>query len=613
MNIKLVYKSTKYNIDIMEDSICQYLYKVAEKAFHLDQNEIILYYGEKKIRNDSKLIFDVLGAEDREDIKEETIIVRKKNEPRERKSLIELEDNKLPLINPSLLDMPTGKSQSTKKNAKRQPIRCQVCNHKESIFYCRECNLFICFECNVRYTEHHSHKRINLEDGDTKLGLKTYKEKILAELNLIDLGYKKYTKWVVSNNDRESFLSTTFKLLENVKKNSQKLSDISTFYNLDQNMIDNLKEEIDKTDIPLRKEEYLDAFFNLNSKDKEIENYIKCVDLQIIKTEYNKVLINYISVVQKNLQKIMDEVQIKLGECEDMKFWGINEIKSYLKNQKPTQATTPENEETSDLFKNFSGEEEAKNTVSAKKSKKNEDNDSDKSTSTNNKEDYTKKPSEKSFLDRKKTNKSKKIDKAKMKAIKDDNSDSGSELDNDNDKAKRNINYNSGNTSTNKKLKIKLLSGNRNDNSEKQKIIQTNTLKTIEAKQRKMSKSIKNVKSQEMILKDTESNFKNNIKNLIRDQNSSDDKKSKKEGTFLSRNKDGGNNEDKGGKNNYKSIESYPLINNSVKQKVEKKESKINLKLSSNHRSSNFMGVKPNGHYSKKLYNNLNRKKSEAE
>ena len=147
----------------------------------------------------------------------------------------------------------------------------------------------------IRYTVHHQHKRINLEDGDTKLGVQTYKEKILGELKLIDLGFKKFSKWIISNIDRDNFLQATFKLLKKIKRNSQRLSDINTLYNLDQDMINNLKSDIEQTKIPFSQEELIDIFSSLNSKDKEIENYIKCVDLQIIKTEYNKVLVNCIS------------------------------------------------------------------------------------------------------------------------------------------------------------------------------------------------------------------------------------------------------------------------------------------------------------------------------
>ena len=208
--------------------------------------------------------------------------------------------------------------------------------------------MFICFECNIRYVEHHKHKRINLEDGDTKLGVATYKEKILGELKLIDLGYQKFSKWILSNVDRDNMLQTTFKLLEKIKKSSQKLSDIKTLYNLDQDQVKNLKSEIEKTKVPLIQEELVEIFSNLNAKDKEIENYIKCVDLQIIKTEYNKVLLNCISDVQKSLNKIIDDVESKLHECEDMKYWGINEVKLYLKNNKDDK----EEREDIELFNN---------------------------------------------------------------------------------------------------------------------------------------------------------------------------------------------------------------------------------------------------------------------
>ena len=344
MNIKLVYRESNFNLDIMEDSPCQYLYRVAQKVFRKKENDIILFYGKIRIENDSRLLFDVMGKEDKEDILDEEIVtVKLKKEifndtDREgkyhlkslrRKSLRNNSNDsrKLPAIMKSAFS-------PEKKKDKKLPIKCQICSHKNSIFYCRECNIFVCFECNIRYTEHHRHKRINLEDGDTKLGVQTYKEKILGELKLIDQGYKKFSKWIISNVDRDNFLQSTFKLLEKIKKNSQRLSDINTLYNLDQEMINNLKFDIEQTKIPFAQEELIDIFSSLNSKDKEIENYIKCVDLQIIKTEYNKVLVNCISNAQKHLKQIIDDVENKLRECDDMKFWGITEVKLYLKDHK---------------------------------------------------------------------------------------------------------------------------------------------------------------------------------------------------------------------------------------------------------------------------------------
>ena len=342
MNIKLVYKESNFQIDVMEDTPCQYLYSVAQKVFRKKSSDIVLFYGKTELENDSRLLFDVMGKDDKEDIQdEEIIIVRLKKDlmndygSKYKMKGVKINDNNL---NNSDKQLPRIlKSAATVDNKflkKKLPIKCQICSHKNSIFYCRNCNMFICFECNIRYVEHHKHKRINLEDGDTKLGMETYKEKILNELRLIDLGYQKYSKWILSNVDRDNYLQTTFKLLEKIKKSSQRLSDIKTLYNLDQDQIKTLRKEIEKTKVPLIQEELIEIFSALNTKDKEIENYIKYVDLQIIKTEYNKVLVNCISDAQKCLNRIIEDVENKLHECEDMKFWGIAEVKLYLKNNK---------------------------------------------------------------------------------------------------------------------------------------------------------------------------------------------------------------------------------------------------------------------------------------
>ena len=347
MNIKLVFRDSNFKLDIMEDTPCQYLYSVAQKVFRKKSTDIILFYGKTEIENDSRLLFDVMGKDDKDDILDEEIIIVKMkkdllNEYGSKYKIKALKlkgndninnnsDKQLPYI---LKTKENSNNNNEKLRRKKLPIKCQICSHKNSIFYCRDCNMFICFECNIRYTEHHKHKRINLEDGDTKLGMQTYKEKILGELKLIDLSYQKFSKWILSNIDRDNIIQTTFKLLERIKKSSQRLSDIKTLYNLEQDMIKNLKNEIEQTKPPIIQEELVDIFSTLNSKDKEIENYIKCVDLQIIKTEYNKVLVNCITDAQKCLNKIIEDVDSKLHECEDMKFWGIAEVKLYLKNNK---------------------------------------------------------------------------------------------------------------------------------------------------------------------------------------------------------------------------------------------------------------------------------------
>jgi len=354
MNIKLVFKDTNFKIDVMEETPCQYLYSVAQKVFRKKSSDIVLFYGKVELENDSKLLFDVMGKDDKDDVlDEEIIIVRLKkdlmNEFGSKFKLKAIKSNRNDNTRNSDEQLPSilKSSISTDNRMKRKklPVKCQICSHKNSIFYCRQCNMFICFECNIRYVEHHKHKRINLEDGDTKLGVEIYKEKIMGELKLIDSAYQKFSKWIINNVDRDNFIQNTFKLLEKIKKSSQRLSDLKTLYNFDPDIIKSLKKDIEITKVPIIQEELVDIFSTLNAKDKEIENYIKCVDLQIVKTEYNKILLNCLTDAQKCLNKILEEVESKLHECEDMKFWGIAEVKLYLKNNKNEKNDRNEKEE----------------------------------------------------------------------------------------------------------------------------------------------------------------------------------------------------------------------------------------------------------------------------
>ena len=361
MNIKLVYDQTDYNIDVLSDTPCQYLFKVTNKVFRIPMNHISLFYNNIEIKNNSRLIFSVMGKTDKESIKpEETIIVKKinvleksqsgnleyqknnnsasinryntlsRNNPLF-KSKQNNEQNKLPIICQSTEKIKLNKIKQPKKQS---IMKCQLCNIKNSIFYCRVCNLFICMECNVRYNEHQNHEIINLEDGDTFLGCDVYREEILNEINVVELGFQQSSEFIIENSDRESYLQSLFKSLEQIKNNSQALADLKTMYDLDQNMINDFREEVDKIPKPKHKEEIPEIFGNLNSKETELRNYTKFINLQIIKTEYNKVFLQHLDKVKKYFDQLITEVKSRLNDCEDVKNRGIEDIRSYLKEMK---------------------------------------------------------------------------------------------------------------------------------------------------------------------------------------------------------------------------------------------------------------------------------------
>ena len=128
---------------------------------------------------------------------------------------------------------------------------------------------------------------------------------------------------MIDNTDREAFLQGLFKLLEYIRSHSLNLADMKTMYSLDQEMINDFKVEIDKIQVPRHREEILESFSNLNLKENELRNYTKFLNLQIIKTEYNKVLLKCLDKVKQNMDKLGAEVKARLAECEEIKSRNI--------------------------------------------------------------------------------------------------------------------------------------------------------------------------------------------------------------------------------------------------------------------------------------------------
>ena len=344
MNIKLIYNKSSFSVDIMNDTPCQYLFDVTHKIYRIPIDQIMLTYEDIEIKNNSRLVFSVMGKTDPDNITGDEVIIvsNRKKISKENKeysnnylrssnpNFYNDDNSKLPLINSPI----HNEKLKLKKKGAGCVMKCQICNHKNSIFYCRVCNLFICFECNVRFNEHRNHERINLEDGDSFLGCDVYREEIMNEIDVIELGYQKTLEWMIDNQDRENFLQNLFKSLEQIRNNSLNLADMKTLYNLDQDTIDDFRSEVDKIPKPKHREEVYEAYGNLNLKENELRNYTKFLNLQIIKTEYNKVLLKCLDKVKKNIDKLSVEVKSRLSECEDIKFRGLEDVQLYLKESK---------------------------------------------------------------------------------------------------------------------------------------------------------------------------------------------------------------------------------------------------------------------------------------
>ena len=74
MNITLIYNDSKFNVDILSDTTCQYLYNIANKIFQIPLSQFKLIYKEYEIENNSRLIFSVLSQIDPDNYNEAHII-----------------------------------------------------------------------------------------------------------------------------------------------------------------------------------------------------------------------------------------------------------------------------------------------------------------------------------------------------------------------------------------------------------------------------------------------------------------------------------------------------------------------------------------------------------
>ena len=389
MNIKLIYNNSSCCIDILKDSSCQYLYQIASKIYKIQKENLTLYYNDIPIKSDSQYFYNYIVKDDIQevDLNKQDITIIVKNSKSNNESPIKngkdfikkftkrvSEHSKLPkilngqslLLNSvkkdnksyNLFNMEDSENNTINKypklrllyniNNKKIPVKCQSCAIKYAIFYCRECNTFICFECNIRHQKHKEHDRINIEDDDSKFCYEIYKEEILKELEIAENGFQKSEDWMIENNDRDIYLASIFKLLEDVKKKSLALLNTKTPYSITQNDINELRNGIENLSMARNEYEVVDCFTELNIKDKTLQNIIKFVDLQIVKSEYNKILLKNMNFVQKYFENILKDVNSRLENCKHLEEWKIAEIKSYLRDSQKMNLTENFNSKNND-------------------------------------------------------------------------------------------------------------------------------------------------------------------------------------------------------------------------------------------------------------------------
>ena len=199
------------------------------------------------------------------------------------------------------------------------------------MFYCRNCNQFICFECNLRFPEHFGHKKISLESGDLILCFEDYRNSVLEQLYELNNAFKFSSENIYTEKKRCKCFDYLIKTLKELDKKTQSLTIMGTDYKCTNELLYKFNKELREIDPPKFKEETVNSFGLINEKELEIHHYINFVNLQILKSKFNKKMTIFFNEVKKSFTELMSEINHKLHDSLYLKEKDFNDLVLYNK------------------------------------------------------------------------------------------------------------------------------------------------------------------------------------------------------------------------------------------------------------------------------------------
>ena len=316
MNVNLIYQQTGYSFQISQFTPLSFIYEVANKVFHIPADNVKLFYKEQYVPNEQTyasnyfkkfpVIINILET------KSAQTNANEKAKASEEKTFTETFSEKV-------------------KQKKKNFIKCQICNRKNSIFYCRNCNQFICFECNLRYPEHFSHKKISLESGDLLLCFEDYRNNVLEQLNELNNAYRFSSQNIYTDQKRSEIFDNLISTLKDLDKKTQSLTIMGTSYKCNNEVLNNFNKELREIEAPKYKEETINSFGLVNEKELEIQHYISFINLQILKSKFNIKMTIFFKETKKIFDDLTIEINNKLHDSLNLKEKGYNDLVSYNK------------------------------------------------------------------------------------------------------------------------------------------------------------------------------------------------------------------------------------------------------------------------------------------
>lgn len=338
MSVNLIYQQTGYRFQISQFTPLTFIYDVACKVFQITHN-IHIFYKDQLVPNEqiySSNFFKKFP------VTLNIVEIKKPAQQNQSSKSKNIDDKNGRDVTQSSSSLP-----ETNKPKKRNFIKCQICLKKNSIFYCRNCNQFVCFECNIRYPEHFNHQKVNLESGDIFLCFEEYKSNVLGLLNELNSAYKFSCGNIYSEQKREEIFDELMDGMEDLDKKTQTLTIMGTSYKCNNELLSNYNKEIKEIAAPKLNDEVVDSFTLVNDKELEINHYVGFINLQIIKSEFNIKMDIFINKAKKIIEELKAEINNKLNDSMNLKTKDYETIISYNNKKYKEQNSSSDSDSSS--------------------------------------------------------------------------------------------------------------------------------------------------------------------------------------------------------------------------------------------------------------------------
>ena len=320
MNINLNFGDSDVNLEVKNNTSISDLYKMVNKIYNIPLQKIKLYDNSILMPNNSNCISDYFNQTHKINVIYDNDNTDIQNDNKE--------------INYAFSDRKNSKTKSLFQKIeniklKKTYITCQKCNNQNAIYYCRNCNKFICFECNIGFLEHENHLKINLENGNLINSINYYKKEMINEVNIVEKSYNKSNQWIINEDIRNDYFKKLTGLINEIKNQNYELSNISNKSGINDKTFINLRKDLYNIHLPSFDKEIIVIFSEINKIDHLIDKYISFVNLQVIKSNYNKNITEIFEKIQNDLLNILNNGKKKFEEIKNLSNYYLNDLKIY--------------------------------------------------------------------------------------------------------------------------------------------------------------------------------------------------------------------------------------------------------------------------------------------